>query len=114
MEDETAFPQRRTTKVTTAKVTNKDLPPQLTVNDVWTKKIVPTMIRWFAAQTSPWVPSDVPSFETALELISRHFAGDDYELSNGTSSPEFTLVRSSSICNMYAIANTHVGSSTTK
>lgn len=99
-----------TTKVTTAKATNKDLPQQLTDNDVWAKKIVPTMICWFSAQASPWVPADVGGFETALELVCCHFSGDDYQLSDGTNSPEFQVVRFT--LSSYTIANKRVAPST--
>lgn len=78
-------------RVPRPRVTNKHLSEQLTVNDVWTKKVLPTLFRWFAAQGNPWspVPEDL---EASLQLICRHFAGEDFTMDKGTTSPEFQLV----------------------
>lgn len=78
-------------KVPRSRVTNKHLPEQLTINDRWTKKILPTLFRWFAAQANPWSPV-AEDLEASLQLIGSHFAGDDYILAKGVTSPEFQLV----------------------
>lgn len=73
---------------------NKDLPQELTTGDLWTKNVLPTFIRWFAAQKHPWTPAakDIPNIQNALQLICRHFVGDDYQLPDETSAPEFQVV----------------------
>jgi hypothetical protein len=33
------------------------LPEECHANDVWTKKVVPTLIAWLGCQNSPWFPA---------------------------------------------------------
>lgn len=72
------------------RVTNKDLPPMLAAGDTWTKKVVPTLFRWLAAQDDPWAPA-AKGLEEAIHVISRHYADEEYDL-EGSTSPEFQLV----------------------
>ncbi len=74
-----------------SRVTNWNLPSDLTTNDIWTKKVLPTLFRWLAAQANPWVPV-ARDMEKAIWLIGHHYVGDDYDLEKGTASPEFQLV----------------------
>lgn len=73
-------------------VMNRDLPSDLTTNDIWTKKVLPTLFCWLAAQANPWVPI-AQDMEKAIQLIGRHYVSDDYDLEKDTVSPEFQLVR---------------------
>lgn len=73
-----------------ARFTNKDLPPLLAPGDIWTKKVIPTLFRWLAAQKDPWAPSAL-HLEGAIRLLCRHYVDEEYDL-DGPRSPEFQLV----------------------
>lgn len=74
------------------RVTNKDLPALLAAGDTWTKKIIPTLFRWIAAQDDPWTPT-AKHLEDAIQTLGCHYADEEYVLDDGTRSPEFQLVR---------------------
>lgn len=76
---------------TYTKARNEDLPQELMINNRWTKKIIPALIRYYAAQKNPW-SHKVPKLLNAIEVISQHYAGSDYQLEDGTDSAEYHLV----------------------
>lgn len=70
---------------------NEHLPSELSGGYTWSKKIVPAMFRWLAAQDNPWALGSA-TLEAAIRLVGRHYAGEEYDLESGPSSPEVQLV----------------------
>ncbi len=61
------------------RIKNRDLPPDLLLDDIWQKKFIPLLMTWAGTQVDPWTPDD-SKIGDAIKLMGRTLIRPDFKL----------------------------------